>query len=570
MSGSEFLPASPTPSLGRYIRWQALLAFMGIILLVLLMGVSAYNVSTVLVPARGGVFREGVAGNPQHINPLLCHIHDIDRDLCSLLFRGLTRLDQYGQVVPDLAEAWSGTPDGLAYTFRLRANQFWHDGVRVSIDDVLFTIELMQNLDLPSLPDLAELWRSVDVERVDDWTVRFLLDEPFAPFLDFTTVGLLPRHIWQNIPASQVMDSPFNLNPIGNGPMRVTRSSAEFIRLEPSPYYGEDIPFVSALEFHFYPDYPSIYAAYAAGELDGVSRILQSDILSAQERTDLQLFSAPESICIHIIFNLQNSHLPFFQDVAVRQALYYALNREQILNDIAGGHGVLASSPIPSNNWAHDQDIPSYAYDLDKAQRLLDESGWVDTDGDNIRDKDGQAMRFRLLTNDDPSRMAMLKYISADWRSIGVDAVVQSVSFAGLVTDFLTPRHFDAVLVSWNISGDPDPFPLYHSSQVNTGGQNYGGWSNGEADALMIKARSTVDREKRRALYAEFQRIFAAEVPAIPLYYPAYTYGVSERVKAVQIRSLNTPADRFVTFPDWYILTRRVPVNQQVEAEIVQ
>ena len=291
LPGQAALSGSSAP-LGQYIRWQVLLAVVGIVLLTLLMGVTAYNVSTVLTPERGGVFREGVAGNPQYINPLLCHAHDIDRDLCSLLFRGLTRLDQQGQVVPDLAESWSA-PDGLAYTFRLRENQFWHDGKPVTIDDVLFTIEMMQNPDSPILTDLAELWRSVAVERVDDRTVRFLLDQPYAPFLDFTTVGLLPKHIWQDVPPAELRDSPFNLHPVGNGPMQVALTSAQFIRLERNPYSSDDIPMISALEFHFYPDYPSIYAAYTEGELDGVSRVLQADIPLAQDHTDLQLFPRP-------------------------------------------------------------------------------------------------------------------------------------------------------------------------------------------------------------------------------------------------------------------------------------
>lgn len=145
LSGSTPSPQHSAP-LGRYIRWQMLLAIAGIVALTLLMSVTAYNASTVLVPEQGGVFREGVAGNPQYINPLLCSGHDIDRDLCSLLFRGLTRLDQQGRVVPDLAERWAA-PDGLAYTFTLRENQFWHDGKPVTIDDVLFTIQMMQNPD---------------------------------------------------------------------------------------------------------------------------------------------------------------------------------------------------------------------------------------------------------------------------------------------------------------------------------------------------------------------------------------------------------------------------------------
>ena len=542
-----------------------LLAVVGIILLTLLMGATAYNVSTVLVPERGGVFREGVAGNPQYINPLLCHTHEIDRDLCSLLFRGLTRLDQQGRVVPDLAERWTA-PDGLVYTFTLRENQFWHDGKPVTIDDLLFTIEMMQNPDSPILPDLAELWRSVTVEPVNEHTVRLLLDEPFAPFLDFTTIGLLPKHIWQDVPPSELLTSPLNLRPVGNGPMQATLTSAQFIRLERNPYSSEDIPMVSALEFHFYPDYPSIYAAYTEGELDGVSQVMQSDISLAQARTDMQLFSAPLSTYVGVVFNLQNPDVPFLQDAIVRRALYHALDREQLLHDVVGGHGVLASSPIPSNNWGHAPDTPSYDYDPDEARRLLDESGWVDTDGDGTRDKDGLPMQLILLTNDGPTRIALIEQIAADWQAVGVKVVVESVSFGGFVSDFLTPRRFEAALLSWDITGDPDPFPLYHSSQIATG-QNYGGWSNQEADALVIEARSTVDPEKRRALYAQFQHLFAADVPAIPLYYPVYTYGVSERVKAVQIGPLNTPADRFATFPDWYILTRRVPANQPLSEE---
>ena len=542
-----------------------LLAVVGIILLTLLMGATAYNVSTVLVPERGGVFREGVAGNPQYINPLLCHTHEIDRDLCSLLFRGLTRLDQQGRVVPDLAERWTA-PDGLVYTFTLRENQFWHDGKPVTIDDLLFTIEMMQNPDSPILPDLAELWRSVTVEPVDEHTVRLLLDEPFAPFLDFTTIGLLPKHIWQDVPPSELLTSPLNLRPVGNGPMQATLTSAQFIRLERNPYSSEDIPMVSALEFHFYPDYPSIYAAYTEGELDGVSQVMQSDISLAQARTDMQLFSAPLSTYVGVVFNLQNPDVPFLQDAIVRRALYHALDREQLLHDVVGGHGVLASSPIPSNNWGHAPDTPSYDYDPDEARRLLDESGWVDTDGDGTRDKNGLPMQLILLTNDGPTRISLIEQIAADWQAVGVKVVVESVSFGGFVSDFLTPRRFEAALLSWDITGDPDPFPLYHSSQIATG-QNYGGWSNQEADALVIEARSTVDPEKRRALYAQFQHLFAADVPAIPLYYPVYTYGVSERVKAVQIGPLNTPADRFATFPDWYILTRRVPANQPLSEE---
>jgi len=556
---------TPTASLGRYIRWQAIVAIGGVFLLTLLLGVTAYNVSTELVPDRGGVFREGVAGNPQYLNPLLCQTHEIDQDLCSLLFRGLTRLDASGRVIPDLAESWSSTPDGLIYTFRLRTAQFWHDGMPITADDVVFTVEMLQAPDTPAVADLAELWRSVDVELIDAQSVRFVLDEPFAPFLDYTSIGLLPKHIWRDVAPADLASSPLNLTPVGSGAMRMAQASATMIRLEPNPFLAADVPYISALEFHFYPDYPSIYAAYTKGELDGISHVLSSDLPLAKEREDLQLFSALESVYVSVVLNLKNPDTPFFQEKAVRQALLYGLNRERLVTQAVAGQGVVADSPIPANSWAYTPGLPEFPYEPARATSLLDAAGWIDRDADGVRDKDGRALRFILLANDDPLRRQMIEQISADWRAIGVQAVPQTVSFAGLVSDFLAPRRFDAALVTWSITGDPDPFPLWHSSQSSEGGQNYSGWTNDEVDTLIQDARSTVDRSKREALYAQFQRLFLEEMPALPLYYPVYTYGVSERVKNVQIGPLNTPADRFATFPAWYIVTRRVPVNQMAD-----
>ena len=143
-----------------------------------------------------------------------------------------------------------------------------------------------------------------------------------------------------------------------------------------------------------------------------------------------------------------------------------------------------------------------------------------------------------------------------------MDAVPTSVTFAGLVSDFLNPRRFDAALIGWELTGDPDPYPLWHSTQAEGGGQNYSGWNNPEADAVMEKARATISEDERKSLYHQFQDIFADDLPAIVLYYPVYTYGVSDRVHNVQIGSLTQPAERFWTFKDWYMLTRRVPVNQ--------
>ncbi len=549
--------------MGRYVRWQVAIALLGIASLSTLLAYSAYSFTTVLVPDRGGTFREGVVGSAQYINPLLCHYNDVDQDLCALVFRGLTRLDEQGRAVPDLAgELPQIAPDGLAYTFRLRPGLTWQDGAPITADDVAFTVRLMQDPEFPGVPFLGELWRMVQVEKLDDLTVRFTLTQPFTPFLDYTTIGLLPRHLWGNIPAEQMMQSQLNSNPVGNGPFQVIEVSADHVRLEPNPRDQGATPYITALEFRFYPNYPSLYDAFERGEIEGVSRILPQDLGWAEARTDLEIFSAPMSGYVIVLLNLKNPNLPFLQDKAVRQALLYALDRQQLVDEELAGQGMVAHSPFMPYSWAYNPNIKHYSRDLEQARRLLEQAGYVDTNGDGIREKDGVPLRLILLSDDEPVRQHLAEAISRAWREIGVEAKPQAVSFTGLISDFVYPRQFDAAILSWELSGDPDPYPLWHSTQAADGGQNYSGWANQEADQLLEQARSIVNPEERKALYYRFQDIFAEEVPGLLLYYPVYTYGVSNKVHNVEIGPLNKPSDRFRTLARWYMNTRRVTLPE--------
>ena len=552
---------SPATSIGRHIRWQVLLALAGVLILTTLLGYSAYNVATVMVPAEGGVFREGVAGNPKYINPLRCDVTEVDYDLCALLFRGLTRTDKNGRAMPDVAESWTISGDGLIYDFRLKADQYWDDGEPVTVDDVVFTVGILQDPDVYSLPALASLWQAVQVSKVDDRTVRFTLREVFSPFLDYTSIGLLPRHIFATVPPVDIA-TKLNTTPIGNGPMKVQEMAADHISLAANPFFAGKKSYIDTLDLRFYPDHPSLFSAFAAGEIDGISRVLPESMPEAIVRDDLQLFSSAQPSYINITLNLDNPNVPFFQEKEVRQALLYGLNREALIQDVAAGQGIIAHSPILPDNWAFNSNVARYAYDLDKARALLDAAGWVDSNGDGIREKDGRPLQFVLHTNDDATRSALIARIAQDWAQIGVYAQATPVTFAGLVNDLLAPRTFEAVLIGWETPGDPDPYPLWHSTQVAGAGQNYSGWKNEQADRVMEKARAELDESGRRELYGEFQQVFADEAPALLLYYPVYTYGVSTSVNNVQMGALNHPSQRFESFADWYMETRRVPTTQ--------
>jgi len=545
--------------LGKYLRWQAVIALLGIVLLAALLRYSAYNFTSVTVPDQGGTLVEGIAGNPQYLNPLFSQYNQVDGVLCALLFNGLTRLDERGNVVPDLADTLVISPDGLVYDFRLRSGLYWHDDVPVTAADVLFTIGAMQSDDFPGVAWLRAFWQAVEVsapDGPDGLTIRFTLKQPLASFLDYTTIGLLPVHLWEKVPVAEMMLSQFNTRPVGTGPFQLTQITATRTELATNPRYHGPASFLTGITLRFYPDHQSLLPAYDRGEIDAISWVWPEDFAEVNKRPDLELFSAPLAGYTLVYLNQQNTNVPFFQEMAVRQALLYALDRQSLIDTLENGQGLVAHTPILPGSWAHEPEIKQYAPDPVKARRLLEEAGWVDSDDDGVRDRDGVSLSFVLLGKDP----GWLDALSAAWAAIGVQAVPQTVTLAGLTRDFLAPLTFDAAIVSWELSGDPDPYPLWHSTQIQSG-QNYAGWNNREADEAIEQARSLTDRDLRRERYAEFQQIFAEEAPALLLYYPVYTYGVRSKIHQVQIGPLNSPADRFRNIADWYINTKRITVS---------
>lgn len=545
--------------MGRYLRWQAVIAILGIALLAALLRYTAYNFTSVTVPDRGGELVEGMAGNPQFLNPLLSQYNQVDGVLSSLLFNGLTRLDERGNVVPDLAETMTISPDGLTYDFKLRSGLYWHDGAPVTANDVLYTVKTMQAEGFPGMAWLSALWREVEVTAPDGpegLTIRFQLKQPFAPFVDYTTIGLLPAHLWQDVPVAELMSSQYNTRPVGTGPFQLEAISATEATLKTNPTYHGAAPFLDGITIRFYPDHQSLMPAYERGEIDAISWLWPEDMTKAAELTDLQVFSAPISGYSLIYLNQQNPNTPFFKDAAVRKALLYGLDRQKLIDTVLKGQGMIANSPIMPYSWAYDEEITQYGYDPEAAKQLLDQAGWVDSDGDGVRDREGVKLAFVLLGKD----KAKLDAISAMWAEIGVKAEPQAVSLPGLTADFLAPRSFDAALVDWELSGDPDPYPLWHSTQAKNG-QNYAGWESRPADEAIERARSLPDHESRIPYYKDFQRIFSEEVPSLLLYYPVYTYGVRNKVHEAQMGPLNTPGDRYRSIANWYIVTKRVTVG---------
>ena len=547
----------------RYIRWQAIIAVVGVILLVVLLGYLAYTTTTVITPDVGGTYVEGIAGRPSYINPILCQYNQVDNDLVSLVFSGLTDINERGELVSDLARDWDISDDGLVYTFYLRRDVVWHDGEPFTADDVLFTIEAMQDENYQGATDLAELWGTVAVEKINDYTVGFTLQGPLATFLDYTTIGILPRHLLADVPASELLRDQFNVRPVGTGMFRIDQVSGEHVILEANPdYYGEK-PLLSKIEFKFYPDYQSIFSAYQQGEVEGISQVLPEHLPEVRREEHLKLYSARLSGYTLIFLNLD---LPVFEEKEVRQALLWAIDRQRIIDQVLDGQGVVAHGPIMPSSWAYNEDIFQYGYDPSRARELLADSGWVDSEHDGVREKGDSRLEFTLLTNKDPLRRQIIEEIARQLWEVGIRVVPVVEESSWVVNEALRPRHFDALLYGFgNLPRDPDPYLMWHSTQIGGDGQNYAGLDSVDIDQLLEQARQTNDQGERAELYRDFQDIFAEEVPSLLLYYPIYNYAVDEMVKGVQLSPMMDPSDRFRTMAQWYIKTRRVMVSEAGE-----
>lgn len=554
----------------RTLRLPLLFIILGVAAIAFLVYQFIVPRSTVVVPAAGGTYIEGVAGTPKHINPLLCQLNEADRDLCSLVFEGLTRLNEAGEAMPALAQTWNISDNGITYTFKLREDAKWEDGQPVTADDVVFTAGLLRDEAFPGRRDIGDLWQQVTVNKLDDRTVEFALQQPFAPFIDYTSIGLLPSHILSGTLASQLDKIPFNQQPKGNGPWRVAEVNTSggritSVALEPSPTYaGENKPQIGRLVMRYYPTSQAVLDAYRNGDVDGMANLSAEDATKAEAGTDATLYAMPQSRFVSLMFNQrQDSGAPALAELPVRQALMYALDRDAIIRDVLGGRGMRGETPFIPGTWAFDTSVQMRGHDLERAKELLKNAGYslttVAPSNIEVWQKDGEPIAFTLLTPETGIYPKVADAVAKQWRELGVQVTV--VPVRNMVKNFLSTKQFQVALTETLLDGDPDPYPMWHEAQA-TAGQNFTGWANSDASKLLEAARTTTDRTKRFEAYRQFQQKFVEDIPALVLYYPTYEYFVSSRVKNVQVAPIVYPSDRLRSLNDWLINTRRVLLNE--------
>jgi len=548
-------------------KWQIIIILLaGLVVGLLLLSEQTGFKLVSPVPARGGVYTEGLVGKLQRLNPVLDYYNQADRDVDRLIFSSLIKFDAQGLPISDLASTWGVSFDGLSYNFEIRANAVWHDGEPVTADDVAFTIDLMRDPSSVLPEDLRTFWSEIKVNVLSEKALQIMLSEPFSPLMDYLSFGVLPKHLLGGMTYSDIINSEFNLNPIGSGPYKFSKILSEGnqisgVILNSNPEFYGKAPFLQEYVFKYYPDSASAFNAYLQGAVNGVSDLDKTILSEALRNPGLSVYSAVKPEIAMIIFNLNNSGVEFFQEKNIRRALLMGLDRRGMINTFLHGQGVIADVPLLPNTWAFYASNPRIDQNIQQAGDLLKEAGFlIDQAGSGVRKKSGIELSFSMVHPNDTYHTLIAEAIKSDWAKLGVSVNLIAVPYDTLVLDYLQPLTYEAALVDLNYSRspDPDPYPFWDQAE-QIGGQNYSQWESVIASQYIEEARVTKDLGERAKLYRNFQVVFAEELPALPLFYPVYNFGIDDSIQGVRVGPMFDQSDRFWNISDWFLLAQSSP-----------
>lgn len=500
-------------------------------------------------PMMGGIYSEGLTGNVSVVNPILPGKAAED-DVTSLVFNGLTKLDQERQIKPDLAESWQPASDLKSYTFHLRKNVYWHDGVKFDAYDVAFTISAIQNPDTRS--PLAANWTGVKYEVINDTTIKIILPTVYPRFLNNTTVGILPRHILESTKPSTLRISEFNQKPIGTGPFKLDplTGQTDKIVLRANQAYFEGQPNFSEVHFVVYDKPADLIEGYARKQIAAISRIRSENANQAEKFDDLKINRLSLPAYVGLFLNLKS---PGMADIHLRRALAEATDRGQIIE--AGMHDEATPVYFPVSPSSANENLKKFklAFDTNQAKVELNQAPGLSAI---------KAKPIKLVTLDDAEMAKIAELVKEQWGKIGINVqVVKATDVNDLQQRFIRARDYDVLLYGQNVGADADVYSFWHSSQISDPGLNLSSYKNAEADKLLESGRLAKDAKYRADKYVRFNQIWASDAPAILLYSPHYLYGQNRAIKGLTAKKIVQPSDRLLDINKWYIRSESVPVG---------
>ncbi len=502
-------------------------------------------------PAYGDVFIDSSIGDAKLLNPILAG-DSASANINDLVFNGLVKYDKDIVLVSSLAKSWEISEDGLVYTFHLRKNVKWHDGMPFTADDVEFTYKKLID---PSVmtPRSSRFLMIEKFEVLSPYDIRVTYKEAYAPALESWGIEIIPKHIFKD---GDINTHPANRKPIGTGPFKfIEWKTDEKIVLEANPEYFEGMPFISRVIFRIIPDQTVQFLELKSQNIDSMALTpdqYQKETASEQFKKSFNKFKYPSFSYTYLGYNLRN---PLFEDKRVRQAISYAVNKKSIIDGVLIGLGKPATGPFPPKSWAYNPNVKTYDYNPIKAKELLSEAGWNDTDNDGIIDKDGKPFKFTIITNQgNKMRELTATIIQENLMKIGIKVNIRIIEWSTFVYEYVNKRKFEAVLMGWSLSMDPDCYVIWHSSQTGENEFNFISYNNPEVDKLLDKGRKTFNINERKQIYYKIHEILAEDQPYTFLYVSDSLPVVHKRFHNISVAATGIGHN----FIRWY-----VPSNQQ-------
>lgn len=500
----------------------------------------------------------GLSQEPTVFNPLMTKI-EVDDGVHFSLFDALFRVDPKGVIQPNLAAEVPSqknggiSEDGLKWRVRLRDDVRWHDGNPLTADDVKFTLELITNPKFRS-------WRTAGHSLVRDITVvspreiTWRMEQAFAPYLSFLTeTFIVPKHILEK--EADPNTAAFNQAPVGTGAFKWGRRLAgDHLELVANPDYFGEGPYVNQLVFKYIPDVTVLYTQFKSGDIDlvGQTYITPDNYQEARKLRDRVVTLVPRPTVEGIYFNLER---PQFKELAVRQALYAAIDRKAILEGLYYGVPSPTETFMPRQSFYYNPSLPVQEFNLKQAREILDKAGWL-PGRDGIRTKNGVRLSFtNSTTSGDHLREQVQQFLKQSLAQLGIEMNISNLPAAVIWGDFWGKSQFDTVIVgiTYLIGADPDVTNRFHSRAIAAKGgrgSNNAQYVNPEVDALLEKGARTFDPDERRAIYHKVQELIRRDLPFLPLYQSTAVHGRKSAIHGV-VPNPNTRTESW-NAASWY------------------
>ncbi len=509
-----------------------------------------------LSPTKGGVVVEGILDIPRFVNPALA-IERVDQDTVALLYSGLMKINENGDLVPNLAEKISIEDGGKTYNIILRKDIYFHDNTPITANDVAFTINLIKNPDLRS--PLRANFDEVETEVKSDYELNLKIKEPYSPFVENLTLGIMPKHIWSNLPIERLPFSQYNTEPIGSGPFKIEsvhRDSSGLINsyiLKPVQKNSEKSN-LSGIELKYFQNIDSLSQAFRNKTINSTAFLTAAEIKKLNP-AEIKIISEPLPRFFSVFINQNRS--PALRDKAARQALNIAIDRSAIIEKVLGGYGVPIYSPVTNqkNNIKSEDEI---TFSLEKATEILENGGWkkgITGFWEKEIDKNTEVLSVVIRTTNTELYEKTALLLAENWRKLGVEVQIEQYEQAGLIQSVIRTRDFQALLFGLETSRSADLYSLLHSSQKDDPGLNFSQYTNISVDKALEKIKTSEDKEEIDQALAEIDGILKDELPIFFIFTQNMTYVLDKNITPAPITKIGKYSDRFMNIDSWYAKT---------------